>query len=681
MASIVRIKRSATGGDPASLATGELAYSNLQSNVSGSNGGDKLYIGHGAENAGNAAVHEVIGGKYFTSKLDHAIGVLTGSSAILVDSDKKIDVLNVDNLTLNLNTISSTNSNGNINLIPNGSGEVVAANLKVSDLTDNRIVISGAAGNIEDDATFTFDGQTLTVGSTTIEKGSTGINTTGLEADSATIGNFTLTSGTFGTAKVTDLTNNRIVIAGASGELEDDANLTFDGSTFTVNTTTINQTGSTINQTGSVNITGDLDVDNLNINGNKIISTNTNGNIELEPNGLGSIEVFGAEIKQVGNATDSADAVNLNTLNQYNNAQTFNFRDDANDSDALIINSEMFNFIGGTGLTTSKGNNTITHTLDNTAVSAGSYGNATNIPSFTVDAQGRLTAASQTSVATTLNLTADSASTGAVSILTQGLKIIGGEGLDVNVANQQFVISGENAAYANKGIASFDNTDFTVTNGAVAVNATTLGSTAINPGQTTTAIAGMTQLDVDNVRLDGNIISTTDSAASVMFLDPGNNNAVAGKVVIRGDLQIDGVTTTVNSTTLAVADKNIVLADGAADSAASDGAGLTVEGSGASIIYNSGTNAWDMNRHVNITSGHDFKIGGVGFDERVDDRLNSLLLAGEAIDLVYNDGSNSLTISSETATASNLGVSKFNTANFAIASGDVTVTEINGGTY
>ena len=88
-----------------------------------------------------------------------------------------------------------------------------------------------------------------------------------------------------------------------------------------------------------------------------------------------------------------------------------------------------------------------------------------------------------------------------------------------------------------------------------------------------------------------------------------------------------------------------------------------------------------MNRHVNITSGHDFKIGGVGFDERVDDRLNSLLLAGEAIDLVYNDGSNSLTISSETATASNLGVSKFNTANFAIASGDVTVTEINGGTY
>jgi len=674
MASIVRIKRSATGGDPSSLATGELAYSNLQSNVSGSNGGDKLYIGHGAENSGNAAVHEVIGGKYFTSKLDHAIGVLTGSSAILVDSDKKIDVLNVDNLTLNLNTISSTNSNGNINLIPNGSGEVVAANLKVSDLTDNRIVISGAAGNIEDDGAFTFDGQTFTIGSTTIEKGATGINTTGLEADSATIGNFTLTSGTFGTAKISDLTNNRIVLAGTAGEIEDNANLTFDGTTFAV-------TATTVNQTASVNIAGDLDVDNLNINGNKITSTNSNGNIELEPNGTGAIEVFGAEIKQVGNPTDSADAVNLNTLNQFNNAQTFNFRDDANDSDALIINSEMFNFIGGTGLTTSKGNNTITHTLDNTSVTAGSYGNATNIPSFTVDAQGRLTAASQTSVATTLNLTADSASAGAVAILTQGLKIIGGEGLDVNVANQQFVISGEDAAYANKGIASFDNTDFTVTNGAVAVKATTLGSTAINPGQTTTAIAGMTQLDVDNVRLNGNIISTTDSAASVMFLDPGNNNAVAGKVVIRGDLQIDGVTTTVNSTTLAVADKNIVLASGAADSAASDGAGLTVTGSGASIIYNSGTNAWDMNRHVNITSGHDFKIGGVGFDERVDDRLNSLLLAGEAIDLVYNDGSNSLTVSSETATASNLGVSKFNTANFAIASGDVTVTEINGGTY
>jgi hypothetical protein len=45
------------------------------------------------------------------------------------------------------------------------------------------------------------------------------VNADELAADSATIG----------TLKVTDLTNNRVTIAGASGELEDDANFTFDG--------------------------------------------------------------------------------------------------------------------------------------------------------------------------------------------------------------------------------------------------------------------------------------------------------------------------------------------------------------------------------------------------------------------------------------------------------------------
>ena len=47
MASIIRIKRSATSGNPATLAAGELAYSSLADN--GSNGGDRLYFGHGTE--------------------------------------------------------------------------------------------------------------------------------------------------------------------------------------------------------------------------------------------------------------------------------------------------------------------------------------------------------------------------------------------------------------------------------------------------------------------------------------------------------------------------------------------------------------------------------------------------------------------------------------------------------
>ena len=132
MASLLRIKRSATSGNPSALGQGELAYSYLADN--GSNGGDRLYIGTGSEIAGNAVNHEIIGGKYFTAKLDHALGTLTPNSAILVDANSKIDILNVDNLTLNGNTISTTDTNGNLIVSPHGSGVVSVAGSKISHL-------------------------------------------------------------------------------------------------------------------------------------------------------------------------------------------------------------------------------------------------------------------------------------------------------------------------------------------------------------------------------------------------------------------------------------------------------------------------------------------------------------------------------------------------------------------
>ena len=80
MAAIVRIKRSATSGNPTTLGAGELAYSGLTDN--GSNGGDRLYVGFGTETAGNAANHFVIGGKYFTDIIDAATTNNTGSTIV-----------------------------------------------------------------------------------------------------------------------------------------------------------------------------------------------------------------------------------------------------------------------------------------------------------------------------------------------------------------------------------------------------------------------------------------------------------------------------------------------------------------------------------------------------------------------------------------------------------------------
>lgn len=152
-ASVIRIKRSAVAGSPSVLAAGELAYSALADN--GSNGGDRLYIGFGTETNGNAADRIVIGGKYFTDLLDHTRGTLTADSAILVDANKKINEILVDNLSLDGNTLASTDTNGNILVTPDGTGKTVVSNLYIDDdLTSiEDFIISTAQANIEVEGT------------------------------------------------------------------------------------------------------------------------------------------------------------------------------------------------------------------------------------------------------------------------------------------------------------------------------------------------------------------------------------------------------------------------------------------------------------------------------------------------------------------------------------------------
>ena len=123
MATVIKIKNSGTSGAPSAVATGEFAYS--FQNGSQANGGDRLYVGTGTETAGVAANIEVVGGKYFTAMLDHVHGTNTASSAVILDANQKIDVWNVDNLTMNGNSITSTDTNGDITVDPNGTGTIV----------------------------------------------------------------------------------------------------------------------------------------------------------------------------------------------------------------------------------------------------------------------------------------------------------------------------------------------------------------------------------------------------------------------------------------------------------------------------------------------------------------------------------------------------------------------------
>jgi len=122
-------------------------------------------------------------------------------------------------------------------------------NVEITSLTDNRIPIVGAGSTIEDDSNLTFDGITLAVGVDLDVTGNTGIGSLVISGISTFSDN----------VEITSLTDNRIAIVGAGSTIEDDANLTFDGSRLSVGVALTVSGISTFS--GNIDADGDLDVD------------------------------------------------------------------------------------------------------------------------------------------------------------------------------------------------------------------------------------------------------------------------------------------------------------------------------------------------------------------------------------------------------------------------------------
>jgi hypothetical protein len=320
------------------------------------------------------------------------------------------------------------------------------------------------------------------------------------------------------------------------------------------------------------------------------------------------------------------------------------------------------------------GNVTGTATLANSGVTAGSYGSGTAVPIITVDAKGRVTAVSTAAISGVLNI-AGGTGTDAVTLGTDTLTFAGGTGVTTTVTNNQV-------------------------------------SFAI--GQ---AVGTTSDVTFNNATLTGYL-----RGPSTFTIDPAAHGDDTGTVVIAGNLTVQGTTTTVNSTTVEVADLNITVAKNAANAAQADTAGLSVAGANATFYYSSADNRWNLNKDLNVgrvygnvtgaltgnastatalatgrtisltgdvtyTSG---SFDGTGNVTGTATLANSGVTAGSygsatQVGTFTVDAKGRLTAAGNTsiqiATTAQVGLASFDSTNFSVSAGAVSISQVDGGTY
>ena len=301
MANLTRIKILTTGvttSAPSNIKTGELAYSYVAGTQA--NNGDRLYIGTGAESGGVASSVDLIGGKYFTGLLDHVHGTLTASSAIITDSSNKINQLNVDNLRLDLNTLSSTNTNGDIIVDPNGTGKTVLHNVYINGTSDSlaEFIYDTVGGAVTGGTGITVtnsdgaDTSTVSITNTTVTAGSYGsttqiptftVNAQGqlIAAGVADVATALTVNGDSGTGDV-DLLTDDLRIIGTANEVVTTSAKSGTNVTLTIGLPDDVTIGDALTVTGAASVGGNFSVDGNVTLGNATSDTvNTSGNLTV----------------------------------------------------------------------------------------------------------------------------------------------------------------------------------------------------------------------------------------------------------------------------------------------------------------------------------------------------------------------------------------------------------------
>ena len=350
MATVIQIKRSSATVAPATLKLGELAYTfgtGAQNNL-----GDRIFIGEGGvDGNGDANNISVIGGQYFTDMLDHVNGTLTGSSAIIADSNLAIDTLNVGNsLTGGGEIRFNEGTNNGTNFIglkaPNAVTGSKTFVLPDGDGTAGQFLKTDGSGNLD----FTTVNQFINLAGDT---GTDQYNTSETLTFAGTGGLVQTVTDNTVTVTATALTNANL--DGSAGITN--ANLANPQTVLGSSTLTLGAT-----QTDLAGLTS-LVVDDITINGQTITTTSSNKDIDLTPHGTGTVVVPSGYEDRAG-FTDNSLA-NKTYVDQV--AQGLDTKPSCKLATTANLTATYSNGTAGVGATLTNSDTQGTLTLDSTA--------------------------------------------------------------------------------------------------------------------------------------------------------------------------------------------------------------------------------------------------------------------------------------------------------------------------
>src|SRR5210317_2097236 len=698
MSTIIQIKRSSGTSAPATLKLGELAYTygtGTQGNL-----GDRLFIGEGGvDGNGDANNITVIGGQYFTDQLDHAQGTLTASSALLVDSNKAIDEIFIGNnattggtLKLNEGTNNGTNFIGLKG--PNSVTASTTFTLPDGDGTNGQILTTDGSGNLTFSSaaagTFTLSAvsgsdDTFTTGNTLTFAGGTGIDTTvsndqiSIAIDSTVTtnaGTQTLTNKTINTA------SNTITIV--------EADISDLGSYITASSTDT-LTNKTFDANGTGNSISNIEVADL-----------ASGVLDTDLSSVAGTDTTLASAKAIKAYVDAQNA---------NQMTTFTISDDSSTT-STITQSDTLQFLGGTGIGSTVSGDTVTFAIDSSVTTNSGTQTLTN---KTINSASNTITITESDISDLGSyITASSTDT-----LTNKTISDANNTLTINSANSTITIDGTEATLSNIGNASLSNSAITISDGS--------NSTATSLGGTIT------------IQGTANEVEVAESSGTVTVGLP-DDVTVGGALTVTGDLTVNGTTTTISTTNTVASDTLFELGNGTTGTPAND-SGIIIErgdsdnafigfdesadkftigtttATGAStgnLTVTTGTLVANLeattatlggsdvistdntktltNKTIDASSNTLSNIGNSSltnstFTIQGSDSSTDAVALGETLVIANGEGiqtaiaSNTLTITGEDATTSNKGIASFSADNFAVSSGAVTVTTIDGGSF